>query len=72
MRLLPGCGPCWQSYGDVLENRKKHQQALIAYQKSIAIHPTDKTRQRLIVTLRSLGENRRADAMQRIVDMGKP
>jgi len=72
MRLLSGCAPCWQSYGDILEDRKKHQQALVAYQKSIAIQSVDETRQRLIVTLRALGEHERADAMQRIVDIGKP
>jgi len=72
MRLLPRCAPCWQTYGDILQARKKHQQALLAYQKSIAIQPVDETRQRLIVTLRSLGENQRADVMQRIVDIGKP
>jgi len=72
MRLLPRCAPCWKTYGDILQVRKKHQQALLAYQQSFAINPTDMTREHMIVTLRSLGEHQRADAMQRIVDIGKP
>jgi len=72
MRLLPRCAPCWQTYGDMLQARKKHQQAMLAYQKSIAIEPSNETRKHLIITLRSLGEHRRADAMQRIIDIGNP
>lgn len=71
MRLLPRCAPCWKRYGDLLEAESMHQQALTVYQRSLAIHAADDTRAALIVTLRSLGEKRRADDMQRLQTIGK-
>jgi len=65
IRLLPACAPCWRVYGEILEHNKAHEKALHAYQRSLAIQPSNKTRKLLIRTLRSLGENKRADIMQR-------
>jgi tetratricopeptide (TPR) repeat protein len=65
LRLLPDCAPCWRAYGEILEHNKAHEKALHAYQRSLAIQPSNKTRKLLIRTLRSLGENKRADIMQR-------
>ena len=69
-RLLPDCSPCWRKYGDILRSSKMEQEALTAYQRSLAIEPEKETRQRLVSTLRSLGYKQRADQMQRGLDMG--
>ncbi len=67
-RLLSTCAPCWRTYGDILHRAKKDDDALVAYQRSLAIDPDDKTRQQLVITLRALGQNERANLIQRGLD----
>ncbi|WP_171966446.1 tetratricopeptide repeat protein [Mariprofundus micogutta] len=67
-RLLSTCAPCLRKYGDILHRAKKDKDALIAYQHSLAIDPNDKTRQQLVIALRSLGQHRRAEHIQRGLD----
>jgi len=69
IRLLPDCAPCWYKYGDILHSARKDDDALIAYQRSLAIDPNTETRQQLVGTLRLLGFHQRADQMQRGMDM---
>ena len=68
LQLLPGCAPCWRTCGDILERAGKHEHALNAYQRSLAIAPTISTRQQLVTTLRTLGHNKRANEIQRGLD----
>jgi len=65
LRLLPACAPCWRVYAEILQQNKAYEKALIAFQRSLAIHPSHETRKELISTLRSLGETKRDDIMQR-------
>ena len=67
-KLLSTCAPCWRNYGDILHRAKKDKDALAAYQRSLAIDPADKTRQQLVISLRALGQNERADKIQRGLD----
>jgi len=64
IRLLPNCAPCWRIYGNILHRSGDHHAALNAYQRSLAIHPDNTTRQQLITTLRQLGQTERAQRMQ--------
>jgi len=67
-RLLPDCAPCWRTYGNIMLSAGHNQQALTAYQRSLAIHPDSRTRQQLITTLRKLGQTERAARMQQALD----
>jgi len=68
MRLLPNCAPCWRSYGDIMQETGHNNDALVAYQRSLAIRPDSSTRQQLITTLHSLGQTERAKRMQQALD----
>jgi tetratricopeptide (TPR) repeat protein len=67
-RLLPDCGPCWRKYGDILRMAGQKRHAVEAFQRSLAIQPDNKTRQRLIDTLRNLGQHERAERMQQALN----
>lgn len=64
-RLLPNCAPCWSRYGSILQGAGKDEQAIEAYQRSLAINPEPETRKQLIKTLKKLGHLERAQQMQR-------
>lgn len=68
MRLLSDCAPCWRSYGDIMQQTGHNNEALAAYQRSLAIRPDNQTRQQLIITLRHLGQTERAERMQQALD----
>jgi len=68
-KLLPTCAPCWRKYGDILQAAGRAQEALAAYQRSLAVDPDNKTRLKLVSTLRLLGYNTRADQIQRGLDL---
>jgi len=68
IRLLPVCAPCWRTYGDILHRANKDDEALAAYQRSLAITPDDKTRQQLVTSLRALGQSERANHIQSGLD----
>jgi len=70
-RLLPECAPCWRKCGDILARAGKQNAALNAYQRSLAIKPDDKTRQQLVITLRSLGHSERANDIQQGLDASR-
>jgi len=57
MRLLPNCAPCWQTYGNILEQHHANTQAIKAYQHGLSIHPTPQTRKQLINALHKLKDH---------------
>jgi len=67
-RLLPECAPCWRKCGEIYQRAGKYNTALNAYQRSLAINPDQETRRQLVTTLRSLGQNKRADGIQKSLD----
>jgi len=69
IRLLPDCAPCWQQHGEILQAAGKNQQALAAFQRSLAIRPDAGVRQRLINVLRDLGQIKRAEHMQQALNV---
>ena len=71
LRIKTTCAPCWRIYGDILRAANKHQDALLAYQHSLAIQPNNDTRQHLIDVLKKLGEQERAKRMQQALDAWK-
>lgn len=66
--LRTECAPCWRTLGDILRKSGDHPSALKAYQQSASLNPDATIRKRIIVQLRTLGEDERADIMQRSVD----
>lgn len=68
VQLLPDCAPCWRSLGDILKHSGKKKGALAAYQRSLAIEPDNRTRQKLIDTLQAMGQNERARLMQKALN----
>jgi len=64
LRLQKTCAPCWKIYGDILLAAQHQQDALQAYQRSLAILPAQDTRRQLIYVLRQLGQQQRAERMQ--------
>jgi len=71
VRIKKTCAPCWRIYGDILRAANKPQDALKAYQHSLAIQPNNNTRQHLIDVLQQLGEHQRAKRMQQALDAWK-
>lgn len=71
LRLKKKCAPCWRIYGDLLRAADQPQNALQAYQRSLAIQPDSNTRQHLIDLLAQLGEHQRAARMQQALDAWK-
>jgi len=71
VRIKKTCAPCWRIYGDILRAANKPQSALKAYQHSLAIQPSNDTRQHLIDVLQQLGEHQRAKRMQQALDAWK-
>jgi tetratricopeptide (TPR) repeat protein len=71
LRIKKTCAPCWRIYGDILEAANKPQDALQAYQQSLAIQPNNDARQHLINVLQQLGEHQRAKRMQQALDAWK-
>ncbi len=69
LRLLPECAPCWRDYGDILARSGAREQALAAYQRSLAIQPDVDTRRRLIELWRAAGETEKANRLQRALDI---
>jgi len=67
-RVLPNCAPCWRKYGDILHKAGQKQDAIKAFQRSLAIQPNSETRQHLIDTLHSLGQHKRAERMQQALN----
>ncbi len=67
-RLLPNCAPCWRKYGDILRMAGQKQRAVEAFQRSLAIQPNSETRQHLIDTLHNLGQHKRAERMQQVLN----
>ena len=68
-KLLPECAPCWREYGNILRREKNEQEAMIAYQRSLAINPNKQTRQQLVDTMRQLGFHQRASQVQRGINL---
>ncbi|OIO71309.1 MAG: hypothetical protein AUJ57_07215 [Zetaproteobacteria bacterium CG1_02_53_45] len=68
VKLLSQCAPCWHTYGDILHRAKNNEESVSAYQRSLAINPDNKTRQQLVIVLRALGQNERADQIQHGLD----
>jgi len=68
IRLLPDCAPCWRSYGNIMQQTGHNNDALAAYQHSLAIQPDSSTRQQMITTLHSLGQTERAKRMQQALN----
>lgn len=62
--LVPECAPCWQGYGDILQQAGKTRDAITAYQRSLALRPDHDTRLRLIHALQAIGESDRATHMR--------
>jgi len=71
LRIKTSCATCWRIYGDILQAAKQPQDALKAYQHSLAIQPNSDTRQHLIDILQQLGEHQRAKRMQQALDAWK-
>ncbi|MDQ6967934.1 MAG: tetratricopeptide repeat protein [Mariprofundaceae bacterium] len=71
LRLQKECAQCWRIYGDILQAANKPQNALKAYQHSLAIQPSSDTRQHFIYLLQQLGEHQRAKRMQQALDAWK-
>jgi tetratricopeptide (TPR) repeat protein len=67
-RLLPNCAPCWRKYGDILQRAGQKQRAVESFQRSLAIQPDSETRQHLIDALRSMGQHKRAERMQQVLN----
>lgn len=63
--LQKDCAPCWKIWGDILHLAGDDKAAIEAYQHSLALSPEGNARQPMIQVLRSMGENARADVMQR-------
>ncbi|MDQ6955508.1 MAG: hypothetical protein Q9M20_08710 [Mariprofundaceae bacterium] len=64
LRLQKNCASCWEIYGKILQAAKNKQAALRAYQHSLAIQPSQNTRQKLIDLLNIMGQQQRAERMQ--------
>jgi len=71
LRIKKSCAPCWSIYADILRSANKPQAALQAYQHSLAIQPSNATRQHLIDVLNQLGKHQRARRMQQALDAWK-
>lgn len=63
-RLQPSSASCLTITGNIQVRRKEYSDALESYQKSLAIQPDPKTRQKLIDVLHLLGQHDRARRMQ--------
>jgi len=63
--LVPGCAPCWKIMGDVLWKKGQLKQSYAAYQKSSAISPDRRIRERMVKLLYAMGEKKRASNMER-------
>jgi len=67
-RLLPNCAPCWRKYGNILRMAGQKQRAVESFQRSLAIQPNSETRQHLIDALHSIGQHKRAERMQQVLN----
>ena len=68
IRLLSDCAPCWQQFSDILLTVGNKQEALEALQRSLAIQPDNRNRQKLINLLHELGQHQRAEKMQQALN----
>jgi len=68
VQLLPDSALCWRQLGSIHEQAGELDEALIAFQRSLAVQPDSDTRQQLIDLLHKMGEHERAERMQQSLD----
>lgn len=65
VHLLEGCAICWKHWGDIQKAAGDSEGAVAAYQRSLAIEPSESVRKQLIEALKASGEQGRAKHMQK-------
>jgi len=64
VHLAPDCAACWRIDAQLLRKHGQVQQAIAAYQRSLAIQPDIHTRKQLIALLEQTGDHARAARMR--------